>query len=481
MSNTRKMPMYDRMQTLTQEQMTKFHDAAIEVLGKTGVAFHDSEALQIFRKHGFKVDGKRVLFKEKDVAKALESAPHRFRLNARNPEKSLIIGEDHLVFAPGYGPPFVAESSGRQRNATMEDYDNLCKLVQTSKTIDMNGFIMVSPFDVPPDKAHLDMLFSNIVLCDKPFMGSPISKQAARDNIEMLTITWGDKKNIQETPLTISLINPLSPLQFSGEMAGSLIELARNGQACVVSSAIMAGSSGPVTLPGVLAQLNTEVLAGLTLAQLVKPGAPIIYGCISGIMDMRTGGFSIGSPEFSILASAAAQMARFYNLPSRNGGALTDAHLPDAQAGVESALALYTAARNGSNFTVHACGILGSFISMSFEKFIIDEELCGYIRRCLKPLEVTDENIDLEMIQSVGIGGEYLTQDKTFEHCRTEFYIPDLYNRKNHKSWIEGGGKRIDAAASDILAQRLANYVKPDIDPVIEKDLAKYVAQKKND
>ena len=355
------------------------------------------------------------------MTKAVESAPCRFRINARNPEKSLIIGEDHLVFAPGYGPPFVAESSGRQRNANMEDYDNLCKLVQTSKTIDMNGFTMVSPIDVPPDKAHLDMLFSNIVLCDKPFMGSPISRQAAQDNIEMLTITWGDKKNIQETPLTISLINPLSPLQFSGDMAGSLIELARNGQACVVSSAIMAGSSGPVTLPGVLAQLNTEVLAGLTLAQLVKPGAPIIYGCLSGIMDMRTGGFSIGAPEFSILASAAAQMARFYNLPSRNGGALTDAHLPDAQAGVESALALYTAARNGSNFTVHACGILGSLISMSFEKFIIDEELCGYIRRCLKPLEVTDENIDIEMIQGVGIGGEYLTLDKTFEHCRTEF------------------------------------------------------------
>jgi trimethylamine--corrinoid protein Co-methyltransferase len=471
--------MYDRMQTLTQEQMTKFHDAAMAVLGKTGVVFHDAEALQIFQKYGFKVDGKRVFFSEKEVVKALESAPRRFRINARNPEKSVIIGEDHLVFAPGYGAPFVAESSGKQRNATMEDYDNLCKLVQTSKHLDMNGFIMVSPFDVPPDKAHLDMLFSNIVLCDKPFMGCPISKQAARDNIEMLAIIWGDKQ-VKETPLTISLINPLSPLQFSKEMAGSLIELTRNGQACVVSSAIMAGSSGPVTLPGVLALLNTEVLAGLTLAQLVKPGAPIIYGCISGIMDMRTGGFSIGAPEFSILASAAAQMARFYNLPSRNGGALTDAHLPDAQAGVESALALYTAARNGSNFTVHACGILGSFISMSYEKFIIDEELLGYIRRCLKPLEITDENIDIEMIQSVGIGGEYLTQDKTFEHCRTEFFIPDLYNRKNHKSWLEDGGKRIDAAASDMLAQRLNIYEKPDIDPVIEKNLAKYVAKKKD-
>jgi trimethylamine--corrinoid protein Co-methyltransferase len=458
--------------------MTKFHDAAMAVLGKTGVVFHDPEALQIFQKHGFKVDGKRIFFNEKDVVKALESAPRRFRINARNPKKSVIIGEDHLVFAPGYGAPFVAESSGKQRNATMQDYDNLCKLVQTSKHIDMNGFIMVSPFDVSPDKAHLDMLFSNIVLCDKPFMGCPISKQAARDNIEMLAITWGDKQ-VKETPLTISLINPLSPLQFSSEMAGSLIELVRNGQACVVSSAIMAGSSGPVTLPGVLALLNTEVLAGLTLAQLVKPGAPIIYGCISGIMDMRTGGFSIGAPEFSILASAAAQMARFYNLPSRNGGAMTDAHLPDAQAGVESALALYTAARNGSNFTVHACGILGSFISMSYEKFIIDEELLGYIRRCLKPLEITDENIDIEMIQSVGIGGEYLTQDKTFEHCRTEFFIPEVYNRKNYKSWLEDGGKRIATAASDTLARRLEIYEKPDIDPVIEKDLAKYVAKKK--
>ncbi len=471
--------MYDRMQTLTQDQMTKFHDSAMEVLGKTGVVFHDPEALEIFQKHGFKIDGKRVFFNEMEVVKALDSAPHRFRITARNPEKSLIIGEDHFIFAPGYGPPFIAENSGKQRNATMEDYDNLCKLVQTSKYIDMNGFMMVSPFDVPPDKAHLNMLFSSIVLCDKPFMGSPISKQAARDTIEMAAIVWGGKEKIKEMPVTVSLINPLSPLQFSSEMAGSLIELARYGQACVVSSAIMAGSSGPVTLPGVLVLQNAEIMAGLSLAQLVKPGAPIIYGGISSIMDMKTGGLSIGAPEFSIIASVTAQMARFYNLPSRNGGALTDAHLPDAQAGVESALALYTAARNGSNFIVHACGILGSFISMSYEKFIIDEELCGYIRRCLRPLEVTDENIDIEMIKNVGIGGHYLTQDKTFKHCRTEFFLPNLYNRKNYNSWFEGGGKRIDTAASDMLAQRLNIYENPDIDPAIEKDLAKYVALKK--
>ena len=471
--------MYDRMQTFSNEHLTKIHETSMSLLSHVGVAFNEQEALEIFKKNGFKVDGKTVFIPEREVQKALRSAPSHVTVAARNPAKSVRIGHDDFVFAPGYGAPFVVQPSGDQREATMEDYDNFCKLIQTSKYLDMNGFMMVEPSDVPPETAHLDMLCSSILLCDKAFLGSPVSKTGARDCIEMAGIVWGGRDKIVETPVTVSLINSLSPLQFSEEMAGSLIELARAGQACVVASLIMAGSSGPVTLAGVLALQNAELLAGMTLAQLVRPGAPVIYGSTSAPTDMRTGGLSIGGPEVAMVISATAQMARFYNLPCRSGGSLTDANFPDAQAGAESAINLLTAARNGVNFILHACGILGSYISMSFEKFIIDEEICGMVRKIVQPIEVSDDSIDLGMISEVGIGGEYLTHSKTYELCRTEFFFPDLMNRQSYMVWHDAGAKRADEQASEVVANRLAAYQKPDIDPGTEKDLRAFVSRRK--
>ncbi len=471
--------MYDRMPTLNQEQMTKIHDAAINILSSVGVAFNESESLDIFAKANFKVDGKTVFFSENDVARALESAPQRFSITARNPAKSIAVGDDDFAFAPGYGAPFIITPEGQKRESTMEDYDNFCKLVQTSKYIDMNGFMMVEPSDIPPETAHLDMLLSSIVLCDKPFMGSPVSKKGARDAIEMAGLVWGGKDQIKDTPVMVSLINSLSPLQFSEEMAGSLIELARYGQPCVLASLAMAGASGPVELAGILAMQNAEILAGLILAQLVRPGAPIIYGSTSSPMDMRTGGLSIGAPELSMLVSCTAQVARFYNLPSRSGGGLTDANFPDAQAGVQSAMALITAARNGINFVLHACGILSAYVAMSYEKFIIDEELCGTVKKLIQSIDINDESIDLETIKEVGIGGNYLTQPKTFELCRTAFFLPELMTVQDYDSWQGAGGKRADERASDVLHKRLANYEKPDIDSAIESELSEYVTRRK--
>jgi trimethylamine--corrinoid protein Co-methyltransferase len=459
--------------------MTKIHDAAMNILSKVGVAFNEEESLDIFKKNGFKVDGKTVFLSEKDVRSALESAPQRFTLAARNPANSVELGDDDFAFVPGYGAPFIITSDGQKREATMEDYDNFCKLVQTSKYIDMNGFMMVEPSDIPPETAHLDMLLSSIVLCDKPFMGSPVSKEGAQDAIEMAGLVWGGKDKIKDTPVSVSLINSLSPLQFSEEMAGSLIELARYGQACVLASLAMAGASGPVELAGVLAMQNAEILAGLTLAQLVRPGVPIIYGSTSSPMDMRTGGLSIGAPELSMLVSCTAQMARFYHLPSRSGGGLTDANFPDAQAGIESAMALITAARNGINFILHACGILGAYVAMSYEKFIMDEELCGMVKKLIQPIEISNETIDLATIAEVGIGGNYLTQPKTFELCRTAFFLPELMTVQDYDGWQSAGGKRADERASDLLNKRLANYEKPDIDSAIESELSEYVTRRK--
>ena len=473
--------MNQRVQTFRHEELTKLHDASMEILRDVGVLFGDPEASELFRKHGVRVDGNTVFLEESQIQRALETAPSRFTITARDPKKSVTVGEDNIVLAPGYGAPFMVTQSGEQRKATMEDYNNFCKLVQTSKYLDMNGFMMVEPSDVSTETAHLDMLLSSIVLCDKPFMGSPVSRQGVVDAVEMAGIVWGGKDKIKDKPVTISLINSLSPLQYSREMAGALIECTRWGQPVVVATLMMAGSSGPVTLAGVLALQNAEILAGITLAQFVTPGVPTVYGSTSSPMDMRTGALSIGAPELSMVVSATAQMARFYGLPSRSGGALTDSHFTDIQAGVESTLALTTAARNGVNFILHSCGILGSYIAMSYEKFLVDEELCGMIRKLLKPIDITDETIDLGTIKGVGIGGEYLTHPKTLELCRTEFFLPDLMNRQDYMSWKATGKKRLDEVAGEILRTRLAAYQKPEIDSGTEQALSEYVAHRKKE
>jgi trimethylamine--corrinoid protein Co-methyltransferase len=244
---------------------------------------------------------------------------------------------------------------------------------------------------------------------------------------------------------------------------------------------MQAGATGPVTLPGLLAVQNAEVLAGIILAQLVNPGSAVVYGTTSTITEMRTGALAIGAPELSMIQNATMQMAKFYDLPSRGSGGLTDSHFPDMQAGIESTLALSQTILSGANFILHACGILGSYISMSYEKFLADEELCGMLRRYLKPLEVTDDRIDLPTIKEVGVGGEYLTHERTFEHCRSEFYLPALMSRTDFESWHYAGKKTLKESATALLNKRLAEYIQPDIDSDIEEKLAEYVAKRKNE
>jgi trimethylamine--corrinoid protein Co-methyltransferase len=324
------------------------------------------------------------------------------------------------------------------------------------------------------------MLFSNIVLCDKPFLGSTASRQAARESIEMAGIGWGGLSNIKDKPVMISVITPISPLQYSSEQAGALIEYSRNGQVILIGLLMMAGSTGPVTLSGLMALQNAETLAAVVLAQLVNAGVPVIYGGTSSITDMKTGSLSIGAPEMSMIQHMQVQIAKFYGIPCRGSGGISDAHFPDMQAGIESTLALSTTIRSGADFILHACGILSSYLAMSYEKFIVDEELCGMLLRMIKPVDISDESIDLATIKEVGIGGEYLTHARTFERCRTEFFIPDLMNRQNYEKWNMSGKKKLDEVATDRVSKRLAAYEKPNINPGIEQELTRYIAKKKN-
>lgn len=467
--------MYERMHILSKEDQTKIHLATVDILKDIGVNFYGTEAIKIFKHHDFRVDGNTVRIEEDQISKALASVPPVIHIKARNPDKNLTIGNNHLVIAPGYGAAMMITQDREQRSAVMADYDNFCRLVQTSKSIDMNGCLMVDPSDRPSNFAHLDMLKSNILLCDKPFLGSSVSRQAAIDSIEMAGITWGGKDEIKNNPVMIGIINSLSPLQYSAEMTGALIEYARHGQVTMVGLLMMAGATGPVTLPGLLALQNAEMLAGVTLTQLVNPGAPVIYGSTSTVIDMRSGGLAIGAPELSMIQNATIQMGKFYGLPCRGSGGLTDSQYPDMQAGIESTLALTCTIMSGVDFVLQGCGILGSYLSMSYQKFLADEEVVSMLRRMIKPMDVTEVRINLDSIKSVGIGNEYLTHPDTLAHCRTEFFLSELMSRDDFTTWSSKGKKLLTDRLPNVFKKRMDEYEAPDIAPHIEKDLNQYV------
>jgi trimethylamine--corrinoid protein Co-methyltransferase len=259
-----------------------------------------------------------------------------------------------------------------------------------------------------------------------------------------------------------------------------MIRMAEMGQPVVITNLVMGGLSGPISLPGLMAQANAEILAGVVLAQLAGPGTPVVYGSVSAPTDMRSINSAVGAPEAVVLASATIQMARFYNLPCRTGGALTNSHCVDAQAAAEGTLMLSTAVRSGANFIYHACGQLGSYLSMSLEKWLVDEEVCRAVRRILQVTDISVASIDVETIKSVGNGGNYLTHETTFLHCR-DLYMPDVFTRDDYHSWQRKGSLTATDMAAQTLPKRLASYEKPAIDQGLEQELIEYVARKKKE
>ena len=470
--------MTDRMQVFAKEELSRIHDASMEILAETGLKFNSHTALELFESHGFKVDDTRVFMTEKDVADALATAPSRFKVRARNPIYDVYVGEDDFVFLPTGGAPNVVDANGERRPATLEDYQTSCRLVQTSDQLDMNGMMTVQPTDVPAEVAHLEMLLANIVLCDKAYVGAAMSIQAAMDSLAMAAIAWGGEENLKRQAVMATIVHSLSPLKYSGDEADAIIAMARMSQPLVISNMVIAGSSGPISLPGLLVVANAEILAGLVLAQLAGPGSPVVYGSVSAPADMKTIVSAVGAPEAVVLASAIIQLARYYRLPCRTGGMLTNAHCFDAQAASEGTLMMSTAVRNGANFIYQACGQLGSYISMSFEKWLLDEEVCRMLRRVLTAMEISIESIDIETIKSVGSDGNYLLHDTTFSHCR-HLYQPHLFTRDDYQQWCQNGAKPVHRVAAEMLLKRLDGYSQPPIDQGLEQALGEYVALKK--
>ncbi|MBK5926121.1 trimethylamine methyltransferase family protein, partial [Rhodobaculum claviforme] len=341
---------------LTDEALEIIEANAETVLAEIGVSFVDNPAaLARWRDAGADVQGDRVLIPRGLARKLCATAPARFTQIARTPERSVEIGGRNLVLAPVYGPPFVRDAAGGRRYATMEDFSNFVKLGQMSRWLHHSGGTVCEPTDVPVNKRHLDMLLAHATLSDKPFMGSVTDPARAADSVAMAEILFG---GLEGRCALTSLININSPLTFDAVMMGALEVYAAAGQACILSPFIVGGAMAPVTVAGTLTQVLAEVMAGVAYAQLIRPGAPVIFGAFVTSIDMNSGAPTFGTPEAALITLGAGQLARRMGLPYRSGGAFCGSKLPDAQAGYESANSLNVALLAGVNFMLHAAGWL---------------------------------------------------------------------------------------------------------------------------
>ena len=456
---------------LSQADLAAVHEAALRVLERTGVLVHDDDAVALLCAHGARADGRRVFIGEGAVRAALTAAPSSFTLHGRSPARDTSFGDGHTVYGSCSGPAYVLDGD-RVRPGTLRDLSNCVKLGHTSANIEFHGDSM-EPLDLPEDQRTRRGAHDRLLLSDKA--GEWVA--TCDDDIDVAVaaneILFGSDWHLRTRALIV--LNTSSPLQMTGETVRLLVRWAGLRQPTCVTSCVMGGTTGPATLAGVLVVQHAEVLAALVLAQAAGEGSPFIYGGLSAMASLRTGAVHFGTPEFARLAEASVQLAHQCGLPVRAGAAVTDAHVLDAQAAMESRQGLAPASRAGADFMLQAAGTLSSFNVLSLEKFVADDEMITMVRALREPLPLGPEDFALDVIDAVGSGGSFLGQSHTRAHAR-DLDRPTFLPRDAAEKWAAAGSPDAREAAAREVARRLEAFTPPDdLDPLVRRQLDEYL------
>jgi trimethylamine--corrinoid protein Co-methyltransferase len=469
------MPRYE---ILSADAMASLEGGWRRLISEVGVEFLSERALDLFRQAGQRVEDNNVFFDPDFVLEQVAKAPVEFDVTARNPANSVHIGGDAMAFSAVYGPPFVREGAVR-RDATMEDFRNFTKLAQVFDVLDSAGGVICEPNDAPLDSRHLDMTYALQTLTDKIYMGNVVSGVNARDTIAMGEILFGGREAIEANPVSISLINCNSPLRWDDRMLESLIEYVEAAQPVVLTPFILMGAMSPVTIPAALVQQIVEALSGIALTQLIRPGAPVIFGSFLSNIDMQSGSPTFGTPESGIGLLCTGQIARRFGLPFRSGGGLTSSQVPDAQAGYEALMTLLPTFLAGTNWVMHSTGWLEGGLVAGYEKFVIDAEIVEMLQTEFTPLEINEDTLAFGAHVEVGPGGHFLGAMHTMERFRTCFRRPFLSSSDNYERWIRNGGNDTAARAEALWRKRLEDYEQPPLDEAIRAELEEYVVRRR--
>ena len=466
---------------LNDDQLSIIENNAETILEEIGIVFaEDPESLDIFKAAGANIDGERVRFPRgmcREIIK--QSAQKEFIQYARNPERNVVIGGDNMVLAPAYGSPFVHNLDEGRRYATIEDFRNFVKLAYMSDSLHHSGGTICEPVDLPVNKRHFDMVYSHIKYSDKAFMGSVTAPERAQDTVDMAKIVFGDDFVDQHCVL-VNLINANSPMTFDATMLGALKVYARNNQACIVTPFIIAGAMSPVSAAGVAAQSLAEGLAGMCLIQLIRPGAPMIYGNFVSSMSMQSGAPTFGTPEAAQMMNISGALARRLGVPFRSGGGFTASKLPDAQAAYEAANTLQATLNASVNFALHTAGWLEGGLAMGYEKFVMDADQAGMLRVSAEGVDMTENGQAMDALREVGPGGHFLGCEHTQKNFKNAFYMSDIADNNSYEQWLEDGASDTSARATQKYKKLLANYQLPPLDPAIDEALLAFIEQRKS-
>lgn len=467
---------------LDEEAVEKIHDASMRVLENTGIEFWDDEALAIWRQAGADVDlaNRRVRLDRGLVMEAVARAPSRFTWRARNPAHSVEVGGDRITFAPNGGTVFASDLDQGRRPGTLADFHNFQRLVQMTGVLHFAGEQLVAPHDVPVAHRHLERLLAAFTLTDKAVMEAAHGRIIPADALAAAEIVFGSPLPA-DAPVLGGVINVNSPLRYDERMTGGLISLARAGQVTIITPFILAGVMSPVTMPAAIAQQNAEALAGIALAQILRPGAPVLYGGFTTNVDLKSGAPAFGTPEGAWALMMGAQMARRYQLPYRGSGTLTTSKAPDAQAATETMWSIWPCVLAHANYVLHAVGWLESGLTASFEKFVMDVEHLAMFQHFLRGVDVNEETLALDMIDAVGPGGHHLGTSHTQERYTTAFYQPFLADRLPYETWAEAGSYDAPMRANLLWKQLLAEYQPPPLDQSIHEALQEFVTRRKQE
>ncbi len=473
----RNIPTYD---ILSEENLVKIEHAADRILAETGIEFRDDPAaIELWRKAGADVQGLLVKFPPGMLREVLKSAPATFSQHARNPTNSVQIGGKAVVMAPAYGSPFVMDLDNGRRFGTIEDFRNFIKLAQSSPNFHHSGGTICEPTDVAVNKRHLDMVHAHMTLSDRPYMGSVTSEERAEDSIEMSRVLFG-ADFVDKNCVILGNVNVNSPLVWDGTMTNSLRAYARANQAAVIVPFILGGAMGPVTNAGGIAQSLAETMAGCALTQLERKGAPVIFGNFLSSMSLRSGSPTFGTPEPAIGSMVIGQLARRLNLPLRCSGNFTTSKLPDAQAMMEGTMSMLAAVHCGANFILHSAGFLDGLLSMSYEKFMLDADLCGALHSYLDGVVINDDTLAVDAFAEVGPGNHFFGCAHTMAHYETAFWDSDLSDNEPFEKWEAAGSTDAATRANTLWKRRLAEFEAPAMDIATHDALNDFVARKKS-
>ena len=472
----RKVPTYE---LLGEESLARIEAAADTILQEVGIEFRgDDAALRLWRAAGADVTGELVRIPAGLLRSILKRAPSAFVQHARSPERSLTIGNDHVVFAPAYGSPFVRDLEGGRRYGTLADFETLVKLAYAIPWLHHSGGTVCEPVDVPVSKRHLDMVAAHLRLSDKPFMGSVTAEARAEDSIEMARIVFG-RDFVDDHCVIMGNINANSPLVYDATMTKALRAYARANQCAVVVPFILGGAMGPVTGAGAIAQSLAETMAGCALAELERPGAPVVFGNFLSSTALRSGSPTFGTPEPALGSLVIGQLARRLNLPLRCSGAFTSAKIADGQAMQESTMSMLAAVQCGAHFILHSAGWLEGGLTMGYEKFVMDADFCAALHVWMRGLPVDDDALALDAFREVGPGKHFFGSAHTLSHYETAFWESAVADNNSFEQWRDEGMKDAPQRASERCKRLLAEYEQPKLDPAVEEELADFVRRRK--